>query len=252
MAAEVNLAAVQAAFAAGELFLAYQPIVALRDGSCVGAEALIRWMRNGSVLDAAEFMPLTDRTPISGLLTYWVIDTVAKELGDWLPQHPSAHIGINIPPEVLGRGGIEYAAVKSGLREHAKQLIFEITERGIPDELGLQALNRIPESGARAALDDVTLSGANLALLTRCHFDLIKVDQTLVAQLGAELPTPAWLDGLSTLLRSTPLQVIAEGVENEHQADALRTAGIQLAQGHWFAEALSADLFKRYHAQSSK
>ena len=97
------------------------------------------------------------------------------------------HIGINIPPEILGRGGIEYAAMKSGLREHAKQLIFEITERGIPDELGLEALNRITETGARAALDDVTLSGANLALLTRCRFDLIKVDQTLVAQLGAEL-----------------------------------------------------------------
>jgi sensor c-di-GMP phosphodiesterase-like protein len=250
VAAEVNLAAVQAAFAAGELFLAYQPIVVLRDGSCAGAEALIRWRRNGSVLDAAEFMPLTDRTPLSGVLTYWVIDTIASELGGWLSEHPSLHIGINIPPEILGRGGIEYAAMKSGLREHAKQLIFEITERGIPDELGLEALNRITETGARAALDDVTLSGANLALLTRCRFDLIKVDQTLVAQLGAELPAPSWLDGLSTLLRSTPLQVIAEGVENAYQADVLRAAGVQLAQGHWFAEALPVDRFKRYCAQS--
>jgi sensor c-di-GMP phosphodiesterase-like protein len=251
LATEVNLAAVQAAFAAGELFLAYQPIVALRDGTCAGAEALIRWRRNGAVLDAAEFMPLTDRTPLSGVLTYWVIDTVASDLGGWLSRHPSAHIGINIPPEILGRGGIEYAAVKSGLREHAKQLIFEITERGIPDDLGLQALNRIPETGARAALDDVTLSGANLALLTRCPFDLIKVDQTLVAQLGVDQPTPAWLDGLATLLRSTPLEVIAEGVETEHQAEVLRGAGVQLAQGHWFAEALTAELFKGYYAHSS-
>jgi sensor c-di-GMP phosphodiesterase-like protein len=245
------LAAVQAAFAAGELFLAYQPIVVLSDGSCAGAEALIRWRREGAVVDAAEFMPLTDRTPLSGTLTYWVVDTIASELGEWLTEHPSAHIGINVPPEILGRGGLEYAAVKSGLHEHAKQLIFEITERGIPDDLGLQALNRIPETGARAALDDVTLSGANLALLTRCHFDLIKVDQTLVAQVGTELPTPAWLDGLSTLLRSTKLEVIAEGVENEFQADALREAGVQLAQGHWFAEALPADLFRRYYAQRS-
>jgi len=251
VATELNLAAVQAAFAARELFLAYQPIVSLRDDSCAGAEALIRWRRNGSVLDAAEFMPLTDRTPLSGVLTYWVIDTIASDLGDWLPRHPSAHIGINIPPEILGRGGIEYAAVKSGLREHAKQLIFEITERGIPDDLGLQALNRIPETGARSALDDVTLSGANLALLTRCRFDLIKVDQTLVAQLGVDQPAPAWLDGLSTLLRTTPLEVIAEGVENEHQASVLRGAGVQLAQGHWFAEALSVDLFKGYYAHSS-
>jgi sensor c-di-GMP phosphodiesterase-like protein len=245
----LDLAAVQAAFAARELFLAYQPIVALRDRACVGGEALIRWRRDGWILEAAEFMPLTDRTPLSGTLTYWVIDTVAIELGDWLGANERAQIGINIPPEILGRGGIEYAAGKSGLRDHAKQLILEITERGIPDELGLEALNRVAETGARVALDDMTLSGANLALLTRCHFDLVKIDQALVAQLAAGRPEPQWLAGLAALLRTTPLEVVAEGVETEHQADALRAAGVQLAQGHFFAEALPADEFMRYYAR---
>ena len=242
-----DVEAVRAAFAAREFFLAYQPIVALRDGSCVGAESLIRWKRGDAVIEAAEFMASTDRTPLSGVITYWVIDTIASELGEWLASHTRAHIGINIPPEILGRGGIEYAAVKSGLSKHAKQLILEITERGIPDEIGLVALNRIPETGARVALDDMTLSGANLALLTRCHFDLVKIDQTLVAQLVVGEPAPTWLDGLAALLRTTPLEVVAEGVETEHQADVLRAAGVQLGQGHWFAEALSADDFKRYY-----
>jgi EAL domain-containing protein (putative c-di-GMP-specific phosphodiesterase class I) len=88
-------------------------------------------------------------------------------------------------------------------------------------------------------------------LLTRCSFDLIKIDQSLVAQLGPGLPAPSWLDGLEPLLRATPLEVIAEGVENEYQADALRAAGVQLAQGHWFAEALTAELFKGYFAHNS-
>ena len=244
----MDLAAVQAAFSADELFLAYQPLVALRGGACAGAEALIRWRRDGRILEAAEFMPLTDRTPLSGALTYWVIDTVAAELGPWLASHARAHIGINIPPEVLGRGGIEYAATKSGLRAHAKQLILEITERGIPDELGLAALNRIPETGARVALDDMTLSGANLALLTRCHFDLVKVDRSLIAELAADRPKPQWVDGLAALLRATPLEIVAEGVETQYQVDALRAAGVQLAQGHFFAEALPAAEFKRFYA----
>jgi sensor c-di-GMP phosphodiesterase-like protein len=247
MADALDLAALQAAFAAGELFLAYQPIVALRHGPCVGAESLIRWRRNDWILEAAEFMALTERTPFSGPLTYWVIDTVASELGEWLGRHETAHIGINIPPEILGRGGIEYAAQKSGLREHAKQLILEITEHGIPDELGLEALNRIPETGARVALDDMTLSGANLALLTRCRFDLVKIDKTLVADLKADRPEPAWLPGLTALLRTTALEVVAEGVETEYQADVLFAAGVQLAQGHFFAEALPADAFMRFY-----
>lgn len=242
----MNLDSIRSAFEAREFFLVYQPIVSLRDGVCFGAEALIRWRREQAVLDAAEFIPLTERTPLSGLLTYWVIDTVAVELNDWLEGHEAIHISINVPPEVLGRGGLEYAATKSGLRARIKQLIAEVTERGIPDELGLDALNSIPRAGARVALDDTTLSGANLALLTRCNFDFIKIDQQLVAELALDRPPAPWLDGLAALLKTTTLQVIAEGVETVFQADTLRAAGVQLAQGHYFSTPLSARDFKRY------
>ena len=242
----MDLDTIRSAFEAREFFLVYQPIVSLRDGVCFGAEALIRWQRADAVLGASEFIPLTDRTPLSGALTYWVIDTVALELGDWLGGHEAVHISINVPPEILGRGGIEYAASKSGLRARAKQLIIEVTEGGIPDQLGLDALNSIPQTGARVALDDTTLSGANLALLARCNFDFVKIDQSLVAELAPDKPPAPWVDGLAALLKTTALQVIAEGVETIFQADALRAAGVQLAQGHYFSAPLSARDFKRY------
>ena len=191
-------------------------------------------------------MPLTDRTPLSGPLTYWVIDTVAMEFNDWLGGHETVHITINVPPEILGRGGLEYALNKSGLRARTRQLIAEVTERGIPDQLGLDALNLIPRTGARLALDDTTLSGSNLALLTRCNFDFVKIDQRLVAELKLGSPPAPWLDGLTALLKTTALQVIAEGVETAFQADALKAAGVQLAQGHYFSPPLSARDFKRY------
>ena len=127
-----------------EFFLVYLPTVSLHDGRCVGAEALIRWRRPGNVVvDPEHFIPLTDQTPLSGAITYWVIDTVADEIGDWLGANEDAHISINVPPEILGRGGLDYAATKSGLRAHVKQVILEITERGVPDQLGLDALNSI-------------------------------------------------------------------------------------------------------------
>ena len=242
----MDLDTIRSAFEAREFFLAYQPIVSLRDGSCFGAEALIRWRRANMVLEASEFIPLTDRTPLSGALTYWVIDTVAVELNDWLGGHEAVHISINVPPEILGRGGLEYAASKSGLRARTKQLIVEVTERGIPDQLGLDALNSIPSTGAQVALDDTTLSGTNLALLTRCHFDFVKIDGQLVAELAPDKPPAPWVEGLAALLRTTALQVIAEGVETAFQADTLRAAGVQLAQGHYFSAPLSARDFKLY------
>lgn len=241
---------VRQALAAGELFLVYQPIVALRDRRCVGAEALIRWRRSdGTIIDAGDFIPQIEQTPLSGTITYWVMDTAASELGTWLTANGDAFIGINVPPEILGRGGIEYVANKSGLRALAKQIVLEITERGVPDQLGLDALNAVPATGARVALDDTTLSGANLALLTRCHFDFVKIDHSLVEQLqGGE--RPQWLDGLTALLGATPLQIIAEGVELESQAATLAAAGVQFAQGHWFSPGLPARELERYYAES--
>jgi sensor c-di-GMP phosphodiesterase-like protein len=249
-----DLNEIEAAFERREFFLEYQPIVSLQDGGCLGAEALIRWKRrDGSTLDAGGFMTSTDRTPLSGLITYWVIDTVAVELNDWLDTHHGANIAINIPPEILGRGGLDYAAKKSGLRARSGQLILEITERGVPDQQGLDALNRVPETGARVALDDTTLSGTNLALLMRCHFDFVKVDQLLVQQIGGDSDRrrPAWLDGLAALLDRTPLQIIAEGIESPVQYEVLKDAGVQWGQGHLLSKPLSIEAFKRYYEQAA-
>ena len=240
----------RSALEAREFFLVYQPIVSLRYGVCFGAETLIRWRRGDAVLNASQFIHLSERTPMSGVLTYWVIDTLAAELGDWLASHGAAQISVNVPPEILGRGGLEYVATKSGLRRHAKQLILEVTERGIPDQMGLDALNRVSSTGARVALDDTTLSGANLALLTRCNFDFVKIDQLLVAELAPDKPRASWLEGLAALLQTTSLQIIAEGVETAFQAATLKTAGVQLAQGHHFSVPRSADEFKRFYADN--
>ena len=115
-----------------------------------------------------EFIPLIEGTYLSGMLTYWVLETVSKELGDWLRVHKELNIGINVPPKSSGRGGLEYVSTKPGVSEIRNQIILEISERGIPDTLGIAALEAASRSGVRIALDDVTLSGINLVILSRC------------------------------------------------------------------------------------
>ena len=242
---------VRAAMDRGELYLSYLPIVMLRDQRCIGAEALVRWQRGNVVLQPIDFLHLVENTPVSGRLTYWVIDTVAAELGTWLTRHPRAQISINVPPEVLGRGGLEYAAVRSGLSGRIDQIVLEVTERGVPDQLGLDALNAMAERGVRIALDDVALSGVNLALLARCNFGIIKLDRRLIGQLAAGSPEPRWLAGLASLLRNSEIQVIAEGVESLHQVNALLAAGVQMAQGYLFSAPLRAGELQSYYLSSN-
>lgn len=235
-----NVDDVRAGLERGELFVAYLPTVTLADGCCVGGEALLRWRRGREVLEAGAFISAIENTPVSGKVTYWVIDTVAAELGGWLAAHPDAHVSINVPPELLGRGGLEYAAVRSGIQAHIGQIVLEITERGVPDRLGLDALTLMAERGIRLALDDTLLTGANLALLARCQFSMIKIDRALTAELDPDRPPPEWLAGLQSLLQISSLQVVAEGVETDYQAKWLRAAGVQLAQGHLFSRPLPA------------
>ena len=240
---------VRGAMDRGELFVEYQPIVSLLTRRCVGAEALVRWRRDGTVWQASRFVPQIENTPLSGRLTYWVIDTLAEELGQWIVEHADVFISINVPPEILGRGGLEYAAVRSGLRAHVSQILLEITERGVPDQLGLKALNMMADYGARIALDDVFLTGANLAVLTRGRFEVIKIDRKLIAQLIEQGSEPVWLPGLRSLLVHSQLQVIAEGVESRYQADTLAQAGVQMAQGYLFSASLTARGLMEYQAR---
>jgi EAL domain-containing protein (putative c-di-GMP-specific phosphodiesterase class I) len=247
----IDHASIEEGFARKEFFLEYMPIVSLDDGHCVGAEALTRWRRGSRVVPPGDFIPIMENTPFSGRLTYWVIDTVAAELSEWLRAHPEIQVSINVPPEILGRGGLVYAGERSGLREFARQVVLEVTERGVPDLLGLQALIGIPATGVRLALDDVMMSGTNLALLTRCPFNIIKVDQKLVQQIGPGNPRPEWLEGVAAFLHSTRLDVIAEGVETAFQASALRGSGIKLAQGFHFFHPTSVAGLMDFHARNA-
>jgi len=246
----MDVDAMRQGMAAGEFFLEYLPMVSLADGSCLGGEALARWRRPCGVVMPREFIPLAEGTPFSGELCYWVIETVASELAVWLRSNPRFSLSINVSPEILGRGGIRYAADKSGLSDLFPQLILEITERGVPDLIGLKALDDYSRWGMRIAVDDVSrVGGANLAVLSRAPLSVIKVDAALVDQIQPGDPLPEWLEGVAALILNAGLMVIAEGVETESQALALRAAGIQGAQGHFFSRSIPAQAFMAYSCQ---
>lgn len=245
----IDLSAIRDGLARGEFFLQYLPTIDLSDDRCVGAEALIRWRRPDGVVSPGQFIPLVENTPLSGLITYWVMDTVHAELGDWLRANPDAYVSVNIPPEILGRGGIAYAASRSGLIELASQVMLEITERGVPDQIGVESIGEAKALGVKIALDDVTLvGGANTAILARSPFAAIKLAKPLLDQISPAGPSPEWLTSVEVVAKSSSLLVIAEGVETEYQVARLRAAGsIQEAQGFYFSRPIPAGAFIAYH-----
>ncbi len=249
----IDLDSIRTALAVGEFFLEYLPTISLSTGKCIGAEALIRWRHENKIIQPLDFIPFTENTPLSGLITYWVIDTVAAEMSEWLRANPDVHISLNVPPEILGRGGMEYVANKAGLLELASQLVLEITERGVPDLMGVEAINNIWGLGVPVALDDLTLNGgANLAVLARCNFHIAKIDSSLIAQINPECPAPQWLQDIAAMLTtSSRLMIIAEGIETELQIETLKMANIQAVQGFIFSKPIPAAEFISFHRDYS-
>jgi EAL domain-containing protein (putative c-di-GMP-specific phosphodiesterase class I) len=241
--AMIHLDAIEQGLKGGEFFLEYIPTIAFDDGRCVGAEALVRWRRPSGVVPPQEFIPLTENTYLSGLITYWVIETAAAELGSWLRSHDDIHLGINVPPDILGRGALDHVVSKAGLQSVAWKLVFEVTERGVPDLQGVHALEVAARRGVRIALDDVNVGSGTLVVLSRCNVEIIKLDRGVVAQIVRDDNPPPWVAALTALLRTTALEVIAEGVESAEQLRVLRAAGVKFGQGYYFSRPLPAAEF---------
>jgi sensor c-di-GMP phosphodiesterase-like protein len=216
------------------------------DRRCVGAEALIRWRRGSRIVQPLEFIPLIENTPVSGLVTYWVIDTVANELATWLRQHDGVHLAINVPPEVFGRGGLEYAAAKSNVLDLASKFVLEITERGVPDKLGIHEINTRPRKGVLVALDDVCESDAGFLLASKVHVDILKIEKSAVEKITRAALSSREVSDLCELIRTADVAVVAEGVETESQARQLLAFGIRLAQGWLFSRPLRVAEFMSY------
>jgi len=242
----ITLSEIAAGFEKGEFFLEYQPVMSLKENRCVGGEALIRWRRGARVIPPMDFIPLVENTYLSGTMTYWVVDKVAEEFGAWLREHQDVHIAINVPPEVFGRGGVRYAAEKANLLSIANKFLLEVTERGVPDRLGIEELNDAYNTGVLIALDDAYVNDANLVVMSRVRFDIVKIDKSFADQMLRDDWAPEKISGLATLIRTTNLKVVIEGVEEAAQIEILRAAGVDLVQGWYFSRSLSAADFKTY------
>ena len=224
-----------------ELVLHYQPKIDVRGAKMVGAEALMRWRRNGVLVPPGDFIPLAEETGLIVPLSEWAIREAARQARLWQDSFGfSDSIAVNLPNRLFERTDlVEYihnAVTTYGVPHHAIEL--EITETGLMKDLHnvIPSLQRLNEIGVEISIDDFGTGYSSLSYLTMLPISELKIDRSFVRDLGMTPQSSAVVTAIIALARSLGLRVVAEGVENLRQMEVLHRLGCGVMQGFLFSK----------------
>ncbi|UVK98894.1 EAL domain-containing protein [Pseudomonas sp. B21-048] len=240
-------AELQGAIRRGELQVLYQPIFDLDSRNCVGAEALLRWRRPDGTLTSPDlFIPMAENTGQIRQITDFVLQRLLEQLGQLLRSNPQLYISVNLAAcdVMVPRIGQVIARLLNMHRVAARQIAFEVTERGLVDVVvareNLQALRDV---GHQVLIDDFGTGYCSLAYLQTLPVDCLKIDKAFIDALGHDAASSGVAPHIIRMAQALQLKVIAEGIEHEAQAVFLSSEGVKFGQGWLFAHALSAVQF---------
>ncbi|WP_432519551.1 putative bifunctional diguanylate cyclase/phosphodiesterase [Kineococcus sp. SYSU DK006] len=243
----------QQAVRRGELEVHYQPVVALAGGRggegagrVVGAEALLRW--RSAELGAVgpdEFVPVAEDAGLVAALGDWVLQRALSDLAGWRERGlvgEGFRVAVNVSAHQLTPALPERVAHL--LDRHAlsgADIGLELTETAVVrGGTAPQVLRRLHALGVSLLLDDFGTGYASLSQLQDLPFDVVKVDRAFVAGMSRSPRDHALVLAVLSLADALGASVVAEGVEEAHQAEQLRAAGCAAAQGWYFARAVPA------------
>jgi diguanylate cyclase (GGDEF)-like protein/PAS domain S-box-containing protein len=218
----------------------FQPIVHIRTGQLEGFEILARWQHPDlGLIQPAEFIPSAEKYGWINALTQELLRS-AFAMASLLPE--ALTLSINISSVQLRNSGLPslLSEAASAADFALSRLIVEITESALIQNIDearevAQALKRI---GCNIALDDFGTGYSSLLHLQSLPFDEIKVDRSFVKSMIDRRECRKIVAAVVGLGQSLGLRTIAEGIENEEQAEMLLWLGCERGQGFLYGHPL--------------
>jgi EAL domain-containing protein (putative c-di-GMP-specific phosphodiesterase class I) len=237
------------AFANGEFFLVYQPIVDLGTGLPRDVEALLRWRHpQRGVVGPLEFVPVLESSDLIVDVGRFVLTEACRQVKAW---HDLGHL-VGVSVNVAARQ-LRYDALIDHVRQalesaalSPRYLTLEVTESMlmIDPKMTAKRLSALAALGVRIAVDDFGTGYASLSYLREFPADILKIDRSFVAYLATSTGTD-FLDALVQLGKSLGLLTIAEGIEQASQLEHLKQEGCDWGQGFLFSEPLPPEEIER-------
>ena len=239
----------QAAMTKKEFRLHYQPIVDLSNNKIVGCEALVRWSHpSGELLLPSRFLTHVENSDLIIDLGYWIAeqacDFQSRLCNDF--QH-DIFVAINLSGKQFEDQFLVPSLAdimdKTGARR--ERIKFEVTESLLIDnpELATQSLHQLKETGAKLAIDDFGTGYSSFSYLHRFPFDTLKIDRVFVSAMARSEKSNQIVKSLVNLSHDLGMDVVAEGIETEQEAELMRGFQTAFGQGFYYSKPVNETEF---------
>lgn len=240
--------ALRRAVSAGEVEPHFQPIVDLRTRRAIGFETLARWTdRDLGSVSPSVFIPIAEERGIIGPLSQLVLRKAAEAARNW-PK--DLFLSFNLSPSQLvdQNTGLHILTILDRTGFDPRRLEIEITETGLMNDPAsaekiVEDLRRV---GIRVSLDDFGTGQSSLGRLREFHFDKLKIDRAFVSSILDDRPSEHIIRAILAMCEGLGMDVVAEGIEEEAQAQRLIQFGCAGGQGFLFGRPADADATLAY------
>lgn len=238
-----------------QLQLHYQPKIDLGTGEILHAEALMRW-RHPSLGDIppGKFIPRAERSTLIDRLTEFAIDDALSQVVKWEKAGFAMKVAVNISAQNLTQPSFVYQ-VMTLLEKHGvsgTSLELELTENSLMHNVAnaIDVLTKLTRLGIVISIDDFGTGYSSLQYLQRLPVSVIKIDQSFVLNLAVDDGCKHIVDAAANLAHKIDMQVVAEGVEDQHSLKILQDSGCDYAQGYFIARPMTAHDFAKWRTQA--
>jgi diguanylate cyclase (GGDEF)-like protein len=235
---------------AREFTVWYQPIVDLDTRRPVGAEALVRWEHpERGMVSPAEFISLCEESGLIVPLGEWILREVCTQAKAWeVAGLGPVRMSVNLSARQLRHDGIVemVRAILQDTGVRPRSLVLELTESMLMEPKGVtgRTILELANLGVSLAIDDFGTGYSSLSYLKNFPVTALKIDRSFIAGITADPDDAAITTAIIALARAMELDVVAEGVETEAQAEFLKDRGCQKIQGYLVGRPMGREAFE--------
>lgn len=247
----------QSALDMHEFCVFYQPKVSL-DGkvNLAGAEALVRWIKDGTVISPGKFIPLFEKNRFIVKLDFYIMDQVCQKIKYWRKYYNDLLISVNMSrvhlrdPQFVEK--LNDICVSHGVSTSSIEI--EITESAAYESLDVltTVFKQLKDYGFHISIDDFGSGYSSLNMLKDLPADVLKIDRAFLDESNSNKRANEILGHVIRMATSLGMHTICEGIETDEQAQLLGGLGCEMAQGFYFAKPMPSDSFEEILKGHSK